>query len=70
MLDVEKLGVDLEQGFIDYLKVTIFCGYYCLIFLRFCLKTQNLVLANISYVQYRTLEIVDSVPFLRTNRKI
>ena len=34
------------------------------------LKTQNFVLANISYMHYRTLECVDPVPLSHTNRKI
>ena len=33
-------------------------------------KTWNFVLANISFVHYRTLEFVNSVPFLCTNHKL
>ena len=36
----------------------------------FCPKTQNFVLANISFMYYRTLEFVDPVPLPHTNRKI
>ena len=46
-----------------YLKVTIFLR---LIFLRIGPKTQNFVLANISYTHRRTLEFVDPLPHLRT----
>ena len=33
-------------------------------------QKQNFVLANISFMYYRTLEFVDPVPLLHTNRKI
>ncbi len=50
--------------------MTIFCGYYCLIFLRIGPKAQNFVPANICYIHTRTLECVDPEPFPHTNRKI
>ena len=48
---------------IYHLRVTIFCGYQCLIFLRIGPKMQNFVPTNISYMHYRALEFVDPVPF-------
>ena len=43
-------------GFVVYLKVTNFCVYLCLIFLRIGSKTQKFVPAIISYMHYNSID--------------
>ncbi len=59
-----------KAAYIFHLMVTIFCGYYWLIFLWLGTKTPEFVPANISYTHYRTLEYVDPVPFLPNVTKV